>query len=41
MQLREVSWQQLLRVWESEVDYLDLPTSPRPFLEHVKRNGLY
>jgi hypothetical protein len=41
VQLREVSWQQLLRTWESEVDYLDLPTSPRAFLEHVKRNGLY
>ncbi|HUG83170.1 MAG TPA: hypothetical protein VMM13_01330 [Euzebya sp.] len=40
-QLREVGWQQLLRVWESEVDYLDLPGSPRPFLEHVKRHGLY
>lgn len=41
LQLREVSWQQLLRVWESEVDYLDLPTSPKPFLQHVKRHGLY
>lgn len=41
VQLREVSWGQLLRVWESEVDYLDLPGSPKPFLEHVKRNGLY
>ncbi|WP_370324511.1 hypothetical protein [Euzebya sp.] len=41
IQLREVSWGQLLRVWESEVDYLQLPSSPRPFLEHVKRNGLY
>lgn len=41
VELREVSWQQLLRTWESEADYLALPTSPRPFLEHVKRNGLY
>lgn len=41
VQLREVGWQQLLRVWESEVDYLSLPTSARPFLEHVKRHGLY
>lgn len=41
VELREVSWQQLLRVWESEVDYLDLPSSPKPFLQHVKRHGLY
>jgi hypothetical protein len=41
VQLREVSWQQLLRVWESEIDYLDLPSSPKPFLQHVKRYGLY
>ncbi|CAN5118656.1 hypothetical protein BH23ACT9_BH23ACT9_15230 [soil metagenome] len=41
VQLREVGWQQLLRVWESEVEYLNLPTSARPFLEHVKRHGLY
>lgn len=41
VQLREVSWQQLLRVWESEAGYLDVPGSPRPFLEHVKRHGLY
>lgn len=41
VELREVSWEQLLRTWESELDYLDLPTSPRPFLEHVKRTGLY
>ncbi len=41
VQIREVSWQQLIRTWESEVDYLDLPVSPKPFLEHVKRNGLY
>jgi hypothetical protein len=41
VQLREVSWQQLLRVWESEVDHLRLPTSPKRFLAHVKRHGLY
>lgn len=41
VQLREVSWGQLLRVWEAEIDYLQLPASPKPFLEHVKRNGLY
>jgi hypothetical protein len=41
VQLREVSWQQLLRTWESEVDYLALPTSPKAFLQHVRRAGLY
>ncbi len=41
VQLREVTWQQLLRVWEAEVDYLKLPTSAKPFLQHVKRAGLY
>lgn len=41
VQLREVSWQQLARVWESEIDYLNLPGSPKPFLQHLKANGLY
>jgi hypothetical protein len=41
VELRDVSWQQLLRIWESEVDYLDLPTSPKPFLQHVKKAGVY
>lgn len=41
VQLRDLSWQQLLRVWESELDYLSLPGSAKPFLQHVKRHGLY
>ena len=41
VQLREVSWQQLVRVWESEVDYLQLPTSARPLLGHLDEVGLY
>lgn len=41
VQLREVSWGQLLRVWESEVDYLDIPGSPKPFLQHISAHGLY
>lgn len=41
VQLREVSWQQLARVWESEMDYLDLPSSAKPFLQYLKSNGLY
>lgn len=41
VQLREVSWQQLLRIWESEVDHLDLPVSHKPFLKHVKQLGLH
>lgn len=39
--LREVSWQQLLRVWESELGHLDIPGSPRALLDHVKATGLY
>lgn len=39
--LREISWQQLLRVWESEVDYLPLGGQPvKAFLDHVRRLGL-
>lgn len=41
VELRDVSWQKLLRVWESELPYLDIPGSPKPFLQHVKANGLY
>lgn len=41
VQLREVSWQQLVRVWESESDHLDFPGSAKPFLAHCKANGLY
>lgn len=39
--LREVSWQQLLRVWESELDWLGLAGQPvKPFLAHCKALGL-
>lgn len=40
--LREVSWQQLLRTWQAETSYLDLPSSPSPkaFLAHCKDRGL-
>lgn len=41
VQLRDVSWQQLLRVWESELSYLDTPVSGKAFLSHVKAAGLY
>ncbi|MGI9017111.1 MAG: hypothetical protein ACR2HR_08425 [Euzebya sp.] len=41
VQLREVSWQQLLRVWESEAAYLDLDGSAKRFLSYVKQHGLY
>lgn len=39
--LREISWQQLVRVWESELGYLDIPGSPKPLLAHLKDVGLY
>ena len=40
--LREVSWQQLLRTWESELDYLSVDGQPvRAFLSHAKARGLY
>ena len=41
VQLRDMSWQQLVRVWESEMSYLDLPGSPKAFLSHLKANDLY
>jgi len=39
--LRELSWQQLLKVWESEVDWLDLGGQPvKAFLSHCAALGL-
>jgi hypothetical protein len=39
--LREMTWQQLLAVWEQERDYLDLGGQPvRAFLEHAQARGL-
>jgi hypothetical protein len=39
--LREMSWQQLLRVWQAELDYLDLRGAPvKPFLAHCRDRGL-
>ena len=39
--LREISWQQLLRVWRSELDYLDVGGQPvKPFLQHCRDRGL-
>lgn len=40
--LREVSWQQLLRLWDAERGYLRLGGQPvRAFLEHVRELGLH
>lgn len=39
--LREMSWQQMLRIWDSERDYLDLSGQPvKPFLAHCRDRGL-
>jgi len=39
--LREMSWQQVLRVWQSELGYLDLGGQPvKPFLQHCRDRGL-
>jgi hypothetical protein len=39
--LREMSWQQLLRIWRSELDYLDVGSNPvKAFLAHCKQRGL-
>lgn len=39
--LREIGWQQLLRIWESESGYLDLGGQPvKAFLRHCERLGL-
>lgn len=39
--LREVSWQQLLKVWESEIDWMDLDGQPvKQFLAHCSTLGL-
>ena len=41
VQLRDVGWQQLLRVWHNEVDYLEIGGSARAFIDHCKAVGLY
>jgi hypothetical protein len=39
--LREVSWQQLLRLWEQELPYLRIPGQPaKAFAEHARSRGL-
>lgn len=39
--LSEVSWEQLLRIFQAEVDYLRLGGQPvRAFLDHARRRGL-
>lgn len=39
--LREVPWQQLIRVWEQERDHLHLSGQPvRAFLEHARQRAL-
>lgn len=39
--LREMSWQQLLRIWHSEIEYLDLSGSEvRQFTAHCQERGL-
>ena len=39
--LREISWQQLLRVWQSELDYLDVGGQPvKQFLQHCRDRRL-
>lgn len=39
--LREMSWQQLLRIWQSELPYLDLQGAPvKAFLAHCRDRGL-
>lgn len=39
--LREMSWQQMLRIWNSEREYLELSGQPvKPFLQHCRDRGL-
>lgn len=39
--LREMSWQQLLRIWQGELDYLDVDGLPvKSFLAHCQERGL-
>lgn len=39
--LREISWQQLLRMWQAELDYLQLDGQPvKQFLAHCRARGL-
>ena len=39
--LREMSWQQLLRIWQAEVGYLHARDFPvKPFLAHCRNRGL-
>lgn len=39
--LRELPWQQLLRVWEQELPYLRLAGQPtKPFIEYLRARGL-
>jgi hypothetical protein len=39
--LREMSWQQLVRIWQAELDYLDVGGLPvKAFLAHCRDRGL-
>ena len=39
--LREMSWQQLIKIWQSELDYLDVDGLPvKQFLAHCRDRGL-
>ena len=39
--LREMSWQQMLRIWSAELDYLDTGGQPvKAFLQHCRDRGL-
>ena len=41
VELREVSWQELLQVWQSEIDWMDLGGQPvKQFLAHCATLGL-
>jgi hypothetical protein len=40
VQLRDLSWQQLVKMWEAELDYLAVPGSPRALLAHLDAVGL-
>ena len=39
--LREMSWEQLVRIWQSELGYLDVDGLPvKPFLAHCRERGI-
>ena len=39
--LREMSWEQLVRIWQAELGYLDVDGLPvKPFLAHCRERGI-